>query len=267
MVEPKEQFGYIIVAAELCILGIVAGDSKRVVGRFRYDIPKKHRNGGYSANRFQRIRTEVRHTYLSIVGEESRRKFLTPSQIPIVTGIIIAGAAELKDELRKGEFLGPVLKGIVVGVFDVNYGGEQGFSEAIKLSSSLIGDIALTREEKKLTEIIAKVAKGEPVAIGMREVLEAIEAKAISHLIIFKNFDENHPCGEPMIDWVIDHYKENGFIVSIVSDQSPPGAEFVHGFNGIAGELRFPVIFSDNVHEFSSNGAFDSDFDDEENII
>ena len=144
MVQPKEQFGFIIVSSGLCFLGMVSGDTKKELSHFSYDIPKKHRNGGQSSNRFQRIRVEVRRTFLSLIGEECKRRFLSADQIPNVTGLIIAGAAELKEELNKGEFLGPVLSPLVLNVVDVNYGGNQGFNEAIKLSSSLLGDVQIT---------------------------------------------------------------------------------------------------------------------------
>ena len=271
MTEPKEQFGYVIVAAGYCYLAIVSGDNRKEVGHINYDIPKKQRNGGYSANRFQRIRTEVRHTFLTIVGEECRRKFLSPDQNPVVTGLIIAGAAEMKEELKKGDFLGPVLSKIVLGVYDVNYGGKQGLNEAIKLSSEFLRNISIVREEKELTELFDKIGKNQPVAIGLQEVVEALEMKAVHKLLIYKDSECKHPSSSiPMVDWILQNYKEYGFTPIFISNQTPTGSQFINGFGGIAADLRFQVLFSHDIELYGkeeSNDGFDSDFDDEENIM
>jgi len=65
------------------------------------------------------------------------------------------------------------------------------------------------------------------------------------------------------IDWLVDtdesnqpHYKQFGTTLEIVTDRSQEGAQFVKGFGGIGGLLRYQVDFAAQECDFS-----DDDFD------
>jgi len=68
---------------------------------------------------------------------------------------------------------------------------------------------------------------------------------------------------EPFIDWLVDtdesnapNYKQYGTQLEIVTDRSQEGAQFVKGFGGIGGLLRYPVDFA--AQEYISD---EDDFD------
>ena len=46
---------------------------------------------------------------------------------------------------------------------------------------------------------------------------------------------------EPFIDWIAERYKDYGTTLEFVTDKSPEGAQFVKGFGGIGGILRYKV--------------------------
>ncbi len=63
---------------------------------------------------------------------------------------------------------------------------------------------------------------------------------------------------------MIDHYKDYGANLEIVSDRSQEGFQFVEGFGGIGGFLRYKVeVDLEKLNEFSHAGeeAFDPDED------
>ena len=63
--------------------------------------------GGQSAPRFARIRQEKRHNYITKVAETAVQLFITSDQVN-VSGLILAGSAELKTELSKSDMFDPV---------------------------------------------------------------------------------------------------------------------------------------------------------------
>merc|ERR1711904_467969 len=46
---------------------------------------------------------------------------------------------------------------------------------------------------------------------------------------------------ESFLDWIVDNYRSWGARLELVSDRSQEGCQFVKGFNGIGGLLRYPV--------------------------
>lgn len=265
MTDPQEQFGVIIVTGENCTLAIAAGDNLRILSSFNVDIPKKHRNGGQSQNRFQRIRVEVRGHYLNDVSDECRRIFLNSSGLPIVTGIVIGGVAQLKDELAGGGFLAEALQRIVVGVVDINYGGVQGMQEAMKKCGPLLREVTAVRDQAVLQDLFDRIGRQEPAAIGKAEVLRALQEGAISSIFVIKTLCDRMEDGEALIDWLLGHHSESSAVLHLISDATDLGAQIAKGFGGVVGLLRYPIDFGDQ-HE-AADDVFDSDFDELENIM
>ena len=48
---------------------------------------------------------------------------------------------------------------------------------------------------------------------------------------------------ESFLEWIAEHYKEFGTNLEFVSDRSTEGNQFVKGFGGIGGILRYKVNF------------------------
>ena len=64
----------------------------------------------------------------------------------------------------------------------------------------------------------------------------------------------------PLTDWFMDNYKKYVSHLEIVSDKSSEGSQFVKGFGGIGGVLRYRM---DNEFE---GEELDNDFDDDDFI-
>mmetsp|Transcript_19699 Transcript_19699/g.27043 ORF Transcript_19699/g.27043 Transcript_19699/m.27043 type:complete len:136 (-) Transcript_19699:163-570(-) len=50
---------------------------------------------------------------------------------------------------------------------------------------------------------------------------------------------------KPLLDWLCSHYKHYGCKMTMVSDRSRLGKQFVMGFDGIGGILRYKVDFDE----------------------
>jgi peptide chain release factor subunit 1 len=58
---------------------------------------------------------------------------------------------------------------------------------------------------------------------------------------------EMEPAAEPqpLLEWFAEKYKEFGATLEFVTNKSQEGSQFVKGFGGIGGVLRYKVDFSD----------------------
>jgi peptide chain release factor subunit 1 len=68
---------------------------------------------------------------------------------------------------------------------------------------------------------------------------------------------EMEQAAEPqsLLEWFAEKYKEFGANLEFVTDRSQEGAQFVKGFGGIGGLLRYKV-------DFTNLAAFDEDEDE-----
>ncbi len=61
-----------------------------------------------------------------------------------------------------------------------------------------------------------------------------------------------------MVEWLANHYKDFGAVVDFVTNKSQEGSQFVKGFGGIGGILRWKVDFMElAVHEEAA-AAYDA---------
>jgi peptide chain release factor subunit 1 len=75
---------------------------------------------------------------------------------------------------------------------------------------------------------------------------------------------EMETVGEPqsLLEWFAEKYKEFGAALEFVTNKSQEGAQFVKGFGGIGGLLRYKVDFSNLTSIDDEEEEFYSDDDD-----
>ena len=132
----------------------------------------------------------------------------------------------------------------------------------------------------------------------MEDTLRALEMGAVETLICWENLDiqryvlRNHGTGEekilhltteqekdkthftdkatgvelelddhmPFLEWLANNYKQFGATLEIITDRSQEGSQFVRGFGGIGGMLRYKVDFqSMQMDPLDEDDEFDLD--------
>jgi peptide chain release factor subunit 1 len=187
LLEDDETFGFIVMDGSGTLYGRVKGSTREVLHRFSVDLPKKHGRGGQSALRFARLRLEKRHHYLCKVAETAVMQFIT-SDRPNVTGLILAGSAEFKNDLQKSDMLDPRLKDVIVSVVDVAYGGEVGFNQAIDLAADSMANVRLVAEQRVLGRFIDEIDKDTgKFCFGARDTMTALEMSCVETLVLWED--------------------------------------------------------------------------------
>lgn len=299
-----EAFGFIIMDGNGSLYGTVQGSNREVLHKFSVDLPKKHGRGGQSALRFARLRLEKRHNYVRKVAEMATQLFVPDGQKPNVQGLVLAGSADFKSELMRSDLFDQRLRDIVIKMVDVSYGGLQGFNQAIELSADTLGEVKLMKEKKLLQKYMDEISLDTgKYCFGLDDTFKGLELGAIEHLIIWENLDaerlvlrnnstseetvsylskaqqenENHfhdpETGvelevtekESLVEWFANNYKQFGCNLEYVTDRSGEGTQFVKGFGGIGGILRWKVDFVEmSAYDDQGTGADDSDDDSDE---
>ena len=77
---------------------------------------------------------------------------------------------------------------------------------------------------------------------------------AVAHGVVAQISDRS-----PFVEWMAEHFKEFGARLEFVTDRSSEGAQFVRGFGGVGGILRWKVDFV-VIDEFMEIGGDDDDF-------
>lgn len=69
----------------------------------------------------------------------------------------------------------------------------------------------------------------------------------------------------PLSEWLCENYTNYGAKLEFISDKSPEGFQFVTGFGGIGGFLRFKIEMTDD--DYDKNDVGGEEFDPDEDFI
>ncbi|RDX52848.1 peptide chain release factor eRF/aRF subunit 1 [Polyporus arcularius HHB13444] len=300
LLESDSKFGFIVMDGNGTLFGTVAGNTREVIHKFTVDLPKKHGRGGQSALRFARLRDEKRHNYVRKVAELAVQHFITNDKVN-VTGLVLAGSADFKTELSLSDMFDPRLAAKVIKVVDVSYGGENGFNQAIELAAEALSNVKFVQEKKLIQKYFDEISQDTgKYCFGIDDTLKALELGAVETLIVWENLDitryvlrnaageeivvhvtkeqekdrekfidkstglEMEKVCEPqsLLEWFAEKYKEFGANLEFVTNRSQEGAQFVKGFGGIGGLLRYKVDFTNLQSVDDEEDEFLSDEDD-----
>lgn len=302
LLEDDEKFGFIIIDGNGALFAVLSGNTREILHRFNVDLPKKHGRGGQSALRFARLRMEKRHNYLRRVGEDAVRLFIPDGDKVNVSGIVLAGSADFKNELARSDLFDPRLQAKVIAVVDISYGGEVGLNQAIELAGDSLSNVKYVREKRLLKEFYDQIALDTgKYCYGVDDTIKALEMGAVEKLIIWENLDHervvlmNAQSGEEVIrivakekmddlasftnedggpelevkeseslvDWLAQNYKKFGAHLDLVTDRTAEGSQFVKGFGGIGGILRYQI----DLASLDQDEHDESDFDEEDWVL
>eukprot|EP00735_Rhodelphis_limneticus_P001510 TRINITY_DN12141_c0_g1::TRINITY_DN12141_c0_g1_i1::g.26602::m.26602 TRINITY_DN12141_c0_g1::TRINITY_DN12141_c0_g1_i1::g.26602 ORF type:complete len:442 (-),score=139.62,sp/Q9VPH7/ERF1_DROME/75.00/0.0,eRF1_2/PF03464.10/1.4e-42,eRF1_3/PF03465.10/1.2e-35,eRF1_1/PF03463.10/6.4e-27 TRINITY_DN12141_c0_g1_i1:671-1996(-) len=295
LLESDDKFGFIVMDGNGCLFGTLSGNHREILHKFVVDLPKKHGRGGQSALRFARLRLEKRHNYTRKVAELAVSFFITSDKVN-VTGLVLAGSADFKNELSASDMFDPRLQAKVIKIVDVSYGSENGFNQAIELSSDCLQNVKFIHEKKLIQGYFDEISQDSgKYVFGVEETLRALDLGAVETLIVWENLEVNRfelrnnasqetiflnltpeqekdqaffrdasTGGEletiekvPLVEYLAENYKKFGAHLEFVTNRSQEGSQFVRGFGGMGGILRYRVDLT--VHD----PLLEDDSDDE----
>ena len=272
MLKEKKVYGLIVLDRREATVGILKGKRIEVLSYTTSMVPGKHRQGGQSAVRFERLREIAIHEFYKKVGEKATESLL-PYKDDII-GILIGGPSPTKEEFYEGEYLHHELQRKIIGLFDVGYTDESGLYELVEKAKDALEEVDLIREKRLMQRFLKEVAKDGLAAYGEEEVRKYLELGAVDILLLSEDLRYERvkyrcpKCGKeveitvrdgvekppvceedgPQMEEIerkdivleLSEIAENmGSKVEFLSTESEEGEMLFRAFGGIAAILRF----------------------------
>lgn len=268
MLKEKKIYGLIVLDRREATIGILRGKRIDVLDYKTSNVPGKHRQGGQSSVRFERLREIAINEFYKRIGESADEAFL-PYRDKI-EGILIGGPSPTKEEFYKGEHLHHELQRKVIGLFDVGYTDESGLYELVEKAKDKLHELDLIREKNLMNRFLKEVVKDGLASYGEEEVRRYLRIGAVDVLLLSEGLRLERvkfrckcgrevevtvrdgrsvvcECGSNMeeverkdiIIELSELAEQSGARVEIISTESEEGAMLLNAFGGIAAILRF----------------------------
>ncbi len=274
MLVDKKVYGLVVIDRSEATVGILRGKAIRVIRNMDSLVPSKHRMGGQSAQRFERLIEISANEYYKKVSDIMTESFLN---LEGLEGILVGGPGPSKEFFIKEGYLHHELAKKVVDTFDTGYTDEYGLKELVEKAKDKLYDLDLMREKRFFQQFLSEIRKSDGLSVyGEDQIRHAIMIGAVDVLLVSEGLRKRRvtldcpqcgtievtvdksPDGTSMacpkcgtmgtvakdVDLVDDLFDQAGLMgtkVELISPESEEGEMLLKAFGGIAGLLRFSI--------------------------
>ncbi len=271
----KETYGLVVIDRNEATIGLLRGKRIETLKNVQSQVPGKHRMGGQSAHRFERLIEQAAHEFYKKIGDLMTEAFLARD----VKGILIGGPGYTKEYFAKEGYIHHELaKRVITPYFDAGYTDENGLREMVENARTVLTGLDLMREKDLVQRLMEEIRKqdGGLSAYGEAQVRHALDLGAVDTLLLSEGLrkvratlkcgtcghasgatiEEGHalgPCPQCGADALsvaekVDLVEElsakaepMGTKVELISRESEEGDTLLKAFGGVAAILRYRV--------------------------
>ena len=187
LLKEKDTYGILVMDGNGATFANLRGRRLEVVKKITSGIPGKHRAGGQSARRFERLREAQVKEYYKRVGEHANNVFL---KIPDLKGIIIGGPGPTKSDFESGDYLHYTIKSKILGIVDTAYLDEQGLKEVVEKSSEILQKVRYFEERRLVQDFLYELGHETGLATyGEEEVRRHLSNGSLKLLLLSEGLD------------------------------------------------------------------------------
>ncbi|MCS7126841.1 MAG: peptide chain release factor aRF-1 [Thaumarchaeota archaeon] len=277
LLKERDVYGVLVIDNEEAAVAVLKGRKVVELKVYTSGVPGKHRAGGQSARRFERLRDQALEEYYKRVADHANEVFLS---YPEIRAVIVAGPGPTKEVFVQGNYLHYSLRD-KVKVVDTSYSGEEGVREAIERAADELKELRLVMERRVVEAVMRMATQGSGVVYGERQVRQALARGELRRLVVNEDLDAHEvtiscskcgyservtmnseqlvselpkrlgatcpSCGnaslleagrEPLVDVLIREAESTGTQVELISSDHEAGEMFLRMFGGIAGILK-----------------------------
>ncbi|MDH3656556.1 MAG: peptide chain release factor aRF-1 [Nitrosopumilus sp.] len=185
MLKDDNLIGFLAIDAKDAGWGLLHGDKIEVLSQTGSGVAGKHRQGGQSAKRFQKLREMELTYYFNRVAETTREYFI---DIYPIKGLVISGPGPTKEDFINGSYLEYRLQDMIISTIDSSYSGAEGIREAFAKSADILSDFRMVEEKKLVEDLFREInshsGKG---SYGLKEIIDYLKNNVVKILIINDN--------------------------------------------------------------------------------
>jgi peptide chain release factor subunit 1 len=227
-------YGLLAIDTADAAIGILRGTRIEQVAEFSSRVPRKHSQGGQSAQRFERLREIAIHEFFKKVADAATALFTSMDGFPgQFKGLIIGGLSPSKDRFISHGYLHHELQARIIGVVDVPYTTATGLYDVVSAAQEILVDIDLVRKKQIVEKFLTAIATDGGAAYGYRQVVERLQSGAVAMLLISTAVEPRRVEG---LTTIASQCKTT---VEMIPDDFPEGVAINNVFGGVAALLRY----------------------------
>jgi peptide chain release factor subunit 1 len=190
MVKERNAYGVIVIDTSDAVVAVVRGQRMEILQKFSSGVAGKHRAGGQSARRFERIREQSLNDYYHRVGAHAYELL---SEIEGLKGLIVGGPGPTKYDFIEGDHLNYMLKEKILATIDTSYVGEQGVEEIVSKSGEILRGVRYMEEKKIVQKFLYEIGHETGLGVyGETQVRKYLNAGIVDTLIVSEKLNTIH---------------------------------------------------------------------------
>jgi peptide chain release factor subunit 1 len=184
MLKDDKAIGILAIDTQESGMGILSGNQVKTIDSLTSGVAGKHRQGGQSARRFERLRENELNEYYHRVADHAKQVFIDQFNI---RGLIVGGPGPTKENFLKEEYLDYRLQKSVIATLDTSYSGEEGVREILDKAQQdgILQEYRLMQEKQIMKKFMAEVHSGKGLGIyGIHDVVKAAQNSVADMVIV-----------------------------------------------------------------------------------
>ena len=180
LVDEYEAFGLVLLDSQRAKIYVVSSGKVGYKKKKAKDIINKHKKGGMSQARFQRLRKGAINHFLKDVAEDVEKLFLKDD----IVKIIIAGSGNAKIMFKN--ILPLDIKSRIVDVIDVDF--DEAEDRLVSKAEEIVLEDEKATSERNVSRLSAEILRNGLAVHGLKETMEAVMNGQIELLLVSKGY-------------------------------------------------------------------------------
>jgi len=187
MLKDDNLIGFLAIDSKDTGWGLLHGDKIEVLSETGSGVAGKHRQGGQSAKRFQKLREMEITYYFNRIAGTTKEYFI---DIYPIKGLIISGPGPTKEDFVNGGYLEYRLQDMVIATLDCSYSGSEGIREAFVKAADVLSDFRMVEEKQLIEKLFKHINSHSGLGVyGLKEIIELLKNKVVDTIIITDDTD------------------------------------------------------------------------------
>ena len=187
MLKDDNLIGFLAIDAKDAGWGLLHGDKIEVLKETSSGVAGKHRQGGQSAKRFQKLREMELSYYFNRIADTTREYFI---DIYPIKGLIISGPGPTKEEFVNQNYLEYRLQDMIIGTIDASYSGSEGIREAFTKSIDILSNFRMVEEKQIVEKLFKQINSHSGLGVyGLADIIDYLKNNVADMIIITNNIE------------------------------------------------------------------------------
>ena len=278
MIEERDTYGLAVVDRKEATIATLKGKKVNIVGKLTSGVPGKHKAGGQSQRRFDRVIEDEAREFLKRIAKRINDEFLPLKDD--LKAVVIGGPGFTKNDLVDADYIQYEIKDKIIATVDTSYTGEFGIREVINKSTDLLNELDVIHEKEVIQKFLGELRKDDGLySYGEEEVRNNLIIGAVDTLLLSEDLSsmrKTFKCGscgyetgitvknqseadsleercpecnellkeeasELLVDDFVELAEEMNTSVEFISTETEEGMQLYRAFGGIGAILRYYV--------------------------